>query len=66
MGSIVDKINDDIEEKQERLRAKKLREIATGILSIAPSDKAQFSDIMYLFANEEKILRNRRLIDLLG
>ncbi|MBC8486577.1 MAG: hypothetical protein H8D45_11110 [Bacteroidetes bacterium] len=65
MGSSISKIYDDMADEQWEVDKKWLTNEAKKVKEINPSS-SEFRDLKWLKQNEEKILRNRRLIELLG
>ena len=66
MGSIVSAIYD--EERKERFKdeQKWIKEISQKVSKITPNDIDEFETLKFLVKNRDKIMRNRRIIELLG
>jgi hypothetical protein len=65
MGSSISKIYDELAEKEWDENKKKIEQISEIIKRIHPTS-SEFRDLMWLHDNYNKILRNRKLIDLIG
>lgn len=63
--SYYDELDEEFEKEQIRKRKKYIQEHLKNIASINPmSDR--FEEFEFLMKNKDKILRNRKLIELLG
>lgn len=59
------KIQEAMHEIVNQQKQKTLRNIGVQVLNTNPMS-GQYDDIKWIFDNKEKILRNKKLIDLLG
>lgn len=64
MGSSIDSLSDRREEEQYNKDRSWLLQTISDIKDIEPSSE-EFNDLKWLYLNKERILRNKRLIDLL-
>lgn len=64
MGSSISKIDDDIEAEEVNRKRQWLKKLSEEISETYVYGQ-EFRDLEWLFENKEKILGNRRLIDLL-
>lgn len=64
MGSSMSAIYDDIREKEWDDKKEWLEKKSEEIKNVYPNS-SEYTDLKWLFDNKEKILGNRRLIDLL-
>jgi hypothetical protein len=65
MSSIIDKINESLFTAELARRKENLKAKSVMIIRIDPSS-AEYDDICWLIDNRIKILRNRKLIDLIS
>jgi hypothetical protein len=65
MSSGLQQYNEALEEEQYRRDEATIRRIAAMIRTIKPENK-EFKDLMFIVEHREVILRQRRLIELLG
>lgn len=69
MGSSIGRAIDDEREQQWKEDVEHLdklaKKVADDIRNTRPSS-SEFDDVIWLFKNKAKILRNRKLIDLIG
>jgi UDP-2,3-diacylglucosamine pyrophosphatase LpxH len=64
MGSSMSKIYDDLEEEQWHKDKEWLQQLAEKIKNINPSSQ-EFRDLIWMEKNSDRILGNRKLIELL-
>jgi hypothetical protein len=65
MGSILDKIADDEYFIKCLEQEKTINQIAENVLKIKP-DSDEYREMMWIIENKNKIIRNKKLINLLG
>lgn len=65
MGSCISKINDDLDREQSEIDKQWLNDLSKKIKDVYIRG-SEFTDLKWIVANYDKIVRNRNLIDLIG
>lgn len=66
MSAIYDDMEEEAYKEKTHKRTKKIIEIVTKILNIDIHSLFEYDNLIWLYENRKKILRNKKLIDLLG
>jgi hypothetical protein len=65
MSSSLDKAQELEDEKEREAQVKELKQLAQSVEMVRPQT-TDYYDLRWFFKNKDKIIRNRRLIEMLG